>query len=309
MRISARATVLVAVLLAVSALPATGVTNGNLDGDDHPFVGLMVLYGDPLEGEDLQALADNLGVDVNDLDPRFSNPLHRCSGTLVDETHYLTAGHCVTEGANNEDGTPAEGHAAVVWFHSDIQSMLGAVGYPFQPVLSDPLIVAGTPHAHPQYNDALFFLHDLGVVTLDEAVDSLGFGALPDLGVVDTLPRGRRDLPITAVGYGLQKASANPVHADKTRAERVRYRADLQIIDTKGTAGIPAGVAFATSGDKNTGGTCFGDSGGPNFINGTSIVAGVTSYGLNLNCGGVGGVYRVDASDDLEWLSAAFGLS
>ncbi|HEX9765559.1 MAG TPA: trypsin-like serine protease [Nitriliruptorales bacterium] len=301
---------IVATWIAVMALaaPALAVTNGTLDGDDHPYVGLMVLYGDPLEGEELQELADDLGVDVNDVDPRFSNPLHRCSGTLVSPTHYLTAGHCVTQGENLEDGSPNEGSAAVVWFHSDIQSQLDAVGYPFQPVLSDPLIVAGDPEAHPQYNDAAFYLFDLGIVLLEESVMGLGFGELPELGVVDTLPRGRKALAIEAVGYGLQKASANPVHASKTQADRVRYQADLQIIDDKGTAGVPAGTSFTTSGDKNTGGTCFGDSGGPNFVNGTNIVAGVTSFGLNLNCGGVGGVYRVDAVDDLDWLSAEFGL-
>ena len=57
------------------------------------------------------------------------------------------------------------------------------------------------------------------------------------------------------------------------------------------------------SNNANTGGTCFGDSGGPNFIDGSNVLAGVTSFGLNSTCGGTGGVYRVDRADDLDWLA------
>jgi len=61
------------------------------------------------------------------------------------------------------------------------------------------------------------------------------------------------------------------------------------------------------SNNHSTGGTCFGDSGGPNFIGKTNVVAGVTSFGMNGNCAGTGGVYRVDRSDDLGWLYTKFG--
>jgi secreted trypsin-like serine protease len=56
-----------------------------------------------------------------------------------------------------------------------------------------------------------------------------------------------------------------------------------------------------------TGGTCFGDSGGPNFIGTSNVVGGVTSFGKNGNCAGTGGVYRVDRADDLGWLNEEFG--
>jgi len=66
--------------------------------------------------------------------------------------------------------------------------------------------------------------------------------------------------------------------------------------------------ALLLSNNAAAGGTCFGDSGGPNFKGNTNIVAGVTSFGLNWTCGGTGGVYRVDRSDDLTWL-ATFGVA
>ena len=61
------------------------------------------------------------------------------------------------------------------------------------------------------------------------------------------------------------------------------------------------------SNNHATGGTCFSDSGGPNFIGDSNVVGGVTSYGLNGNYSSIGGVYRVDRADDLNWL-ATFGL-
>ena len=62
------------------------------------------------------------------------------------------------------------------------------------------------------------------------------------------------------------------------------------------------------SNNHSTGGTCFGDSGGPNFIGDSNVVGGVTSFGTTDTCKGHNGAYRVDQPDDLEWL-ATFGLT
>jgi hypothetical protein len=66
--------------------------------------------------------------------------------------------------------------------------------------------------------------------------------------------------------------------------------------------------AFLTSHDASRGGTCFADSGGPNFIGDPNVVGGVTSFGTTDTCKGHNGAYRVDQPDDLEWL-ATFGLA
>ena len=74
------------------------------------------------------------------------------------------------------------------------------------------------------------------------------------------------------------------------------------------TGELVGDFSILLSNNEYTGGTCFGDSGGPNFIGDTNVIAGVTSFGMNGNCAGTGGVYRVDQADDLNWL-ATFGVT
>jgi len=47
-----------------------------------------------------------------------------------------------------------------------------------------------------------------------------------------------------------------------------------------------------------SGGTCFGDSGGPDLLGATSTVLGVNSYVTNVNCSGVGYSQRIDIPDN-----------
>lgn len=53
------------------------------------------------------------------------------------------------------------------------------------------------------------------------------------------------------------------------------------------------------------GGTCFGDSGGPSYLNG--YLTTVTSYGYTSNCRYIGGYQRVDIPVVQNWL-AKFGV-
>jgi secreted trypsin-like serine protease len=73
--------------------------------------------------------------------------------------------------------------------------------------------------------------------------------------------------------------------------------------------GFTGDFSLLLSNNASTGRTCFGDSGGPNFIGDSNVRAGVTSYGLNGNCVGTGGVYRLDRSWTLEWPSEEFGIT
>jgi V8-like Glu-specific endopeptidase len=220
-------------------------------------------------------------------DDANGNPLWRCSGTLLSPTLFLTAGHC----------TEAPAASATIWFDADVESGIPANGYPFD---GD---VDGETFTHPQYDPNAFFLYDLGVVVLDDPVFMDEYGVLPELDVLDAMKtqRGKQDVTFTAVGYGLQRI--NPVFVESERVRMVAYPHLIQI----NAPGFTGDFSLLLSNNHSTGGTCFGDSGGPNFINKSNVVGGVTSFGLNGNCAGTGGVYRVDRADDLDWLYGEFG--
>ncbi|WP_336922511.1 trypsin-like serine protease [Aquipuribacter sp. SD81] len=257
------------VLGAAVAAPAAAITRGgSLDGQDHPYVGIMVSSTYDADGELV--------------------PQSRCSGSLISPTVYVTAGHC-TFGADSVE----------IWFETTLEPTPADFGYPYEGATS----VTGTPYTHPEYDDAAFYLHDLGVVVLDEPVELDRYAELPQVGVVDTLPKGRNGAVVTAVGYGLQAASSNPVQPERNVAELTRYQADLFVLNTQGAngAGTASGnQSILLSGDAKHGGTCFGDSGGPALV-GDTLVS-VNSYGLNGNCAGVGGMFRIDQERELGFI-------
>ena len=124
------AILLAAVLVFSTVGLAAAVTDGEPDGDGHPFVGLMVA-----QDED-------------------GNPLWRCTGTLISPTVFLTAGHCTESPAAHVE----------IWFDADVESGIPDNGYPFNGQ------VGGTPYTHPDYDPDAFVLRDVGVVVLDEEV-------------------------------------------------------------------------------------------------------------------------------------------
>ena len=255
---------LVLAMMVLTISPASGVTNGDLDGEDHPHVVLLLM-------------------DVG------GQPAFRCSATLLSPTVVLTAGHCT----NNFPGAPFTGMR--VFTESDVDN--GNNNYPFAGPNS---VEAVSWAAHPDYETAPFFVNDVGVVILEApGVTGLGeYGVLPDVDSLDQLKtrRGKQDVTFTAVGYGLQQI--NPVFV---QADRVRMVANPKLNQIN-TPGFTGDFSLLLSNNHSTGGTCFGDSGGPNFLGDSNIVAGVTSFGLNGNCAGTGGVFRTDRQNVLDFV-------
>ena len=66
--------------------------------------------------------------------------------------------------------------------------------------------------------------------------------------------------------------------------------------------GFTGDFSLLLSNNTSTGGTCFGDSGGANFLGDSNVIAAVTSFGLNPNCGGTGGVFRLDRQNVLDFI-------
>ena len=275
---------LVLVMVLVTVTGVLAVTDGELDDGRHPSVGLMAAFNAEGEYE------------------------WRCSGTLISPTIFLTAGHCTEEPAAN----------AKIWFDDDVESIscpyVDGVGYTEcdpnkYPWGGGDSHIASNIYTHPDYYNYPWFMKDLGVVVLNEPyiLDENEYGVLPQLDQLDSMKTKRhfKDNYFTAVGYGLQESF--PTAAEwKDVAVRVRMVSYPHLIQIN-TPGFTGDFSLLLSNNTKTGGTCFGDSGGPNFIGDSNVIAGVTSFGMNPTCAGTGGVYRVDRADDLDWLYSEFG--
>lgn len=220
-----------------------------------------------------------------------NGPAWRCSGTLLSPTLFLTAGHC-TDGAV----------AARVWFDDDLTAN---AEYPFSGATS----YDGVPIQNPAYGQGFPNTGDVGLVQLTEAVPASvvsQYGVLAPIGYLDDFAtqRGQKDTMFRAVGYGLQQV------VPSLSAERVRYTSVSRLSNLRNalTDGYNIQLTEDAGGGNNTGGTCFGDSGGPIFHpEGSNQVVAVVSFGLNQNCVGVGYHYRVDTTAARSFLNPYLG--
>lgn len=271
--------IVVAVVLALAlgvAGIANAITNGEPDAGRHPYVGLLIFdsYEEGCDG----------------------GPCWRCSGALIAPDVVLTAGHC-TDGAV----------AARVWFDEDVT--YDNVPFPLYPYGGPGSgAIEGTPYTNPKYRSEenpygggnglpAFSYRDIGVVVLDEPVDVGGMAELPDAGVVDTL-KNKTDIDL--VGYGVQEQ----VHGGGPpywTGLRVRLYAPSKLVSGEFVHSAEF-MRLSLNPGGGKGGTCFGDSGGPDLLGGTDTVLAVNSYVTNYNCAGVGYSSRVDIPEILEWI-------
>ncbi len=266
-------TLLLTLGLTFSMVASAGaVTDGELDGNGHPAVVLLLMEVD-------------------------GAPAFRCSGTLLSATVLLTAGHCA--------GAPGEFSGMRVFWDSDVQAGIGTTNnYPFGGLNS---VEAVSWAAHPLYPTAPFFVHDVGVVVLAAPgvpnTTGYAYGTLPSVNEFDAFKtkRGLDKVWFTSVGYGLQQSFPDAASWKESNT-RTRYVAHPKLIQIN--TGFTGDGSLLLSNNANTGGTCFGDSGGPNFLRDTSVVAGITSFGINGNCAGTGGVFRTDRQDVLDFINS-----
>ena len=272
-------------MIGWSIAPAHAITYGQPDAGEHPYVGFMIYFVPSAPGW-------------------FS-----CTGTLLDEDTFLTAGHCVFDiGVDGADSAPSGG--TDVWVTFDETETLAdwpaRADFPDEASLyaarsawldANPQYTSGTAFPSPDYDDFASFPvnHDVGVVELDEPQAMQTYGELAPLGTAEALagtPKLRNTNLVETVGYGIQSVQPHPAEIES------RFKSTSRIVEISGNQSTSGNLHTSNNPSKSggIGGSCFGDSGGPVFVNNTNQVIAVVSYGPSKTCHGADYSWRVDTA-------------
>lgn len=191
-----------------------------------------------------------------------------CSGTLISPTVFVTAAHC-------DEGT-------------------SQVTVTFDPAYeAGDKTYTGTWHADPLFSQKQDDPHDLAVVVFDKPIKGITPARLPAAGSLANLPGTQQ---FTSVGYGAYEVTNQP------GGHRFLYD-DVRMV-AMGTlnATNPAWLRISMNPATDNGGTCYGDSGGPNFLGTTDVLAATTITG-DYVCRATNVVYRLDTPSARAFLS------
>jgi hypothetical protein len=224
-----------------------------------------------------------------------------CSGTLITPNVFLTAGHCTS--FFTQDLEP-NGWTAYVSFDGSI---------PFGDLTSNTSNLVGVSEVvtNPNFNRSQSDPGDIGVLILDSNVPGLTPAALPTCGLLDQLraQNGLKSAVFTPVGYGVQNRVVGggvPFFQDLNPVPRMFAFSSFNSLN-------PGYLRLSQNPSTGNGGTCFGDSGGPNFftVNGQQLIAAITITG-DLVCRSTNVDYRLDTSSAqgfFAYVNTTFGTS
>ncbi|HEX6289114.1 MAG TPA: trypsin-like serine protease [Herpetosiphonaceae bacterium] len=191
-----------------------------------------------------------------------------CTGTLISSTVFLTAAHC-------DEGTSR----VTVTFDSAYQD--GDKTY------------SGSWYADPQYGHDQSDPHDIAVVVFDQPIKGITPARLPAAGSLSNLSGSQQ---FTSVGYGAYEVTNEP------GGHRYLYN-DVRMVATGTLNSINAAwLRISMNPATGNGGTCYGDSGGPNFLGTTDIVAATTITGDAI-CRSTNVTYRLDTPSARAFLA------
>jgi secreted trypsin-like serine protease len=196
-----------------------------------------------------------------------------CSGSLISPTVFLTASHCTAfvESTGQKD----------IWVT-------------FDPSFdSRSKLLHGTMHTNPLFNQTQSDSQDIAVIVLDQPVKGITPVKLTDEGLLDRMKaagtlNGTR---FTSVGYGTQEPQQAPGGIQNA------FDGQRRFVDGEFNALNPTYLRISQNVHTSSGGTCSGDSGGPQFLGAgadeTNTVVSITITG-DLFCYATNIDYRLD---------------
>lgn len=225
-----------------------------------------------------------------------------CTGTLITANVFLTASHCTQYFTNT---LAPQGYTAYVSFDRSL---------PFgdkTDLKKTKLLAVSYVVTNPNYNQSQSDSGDIGALILQTPVRGITPATLPTCGLLDQLAaqNGLNNAVFTAVGYGLQNrvvGGGMPYFQDVNPIPRMYSFSSFNSLN----GGY---IRLSQNPATGNGGTCYGDSGGPNFLtlNGQLILAAITITG-DTACRSTNVDYRLDtpsAQGFLAYVNAAYGTS
>lgn len=261
------------IVIALGAAPAVGIVYGEPDNGEHPYVGSIVAY--------VPALS--------------SVPFQACTGTLVPgagdysgEDVLVTAAHCLV----GWDFLDQYGEWEIlVTFDETIQDISTGTFYD------------GTLVPHPNFPaNAASNTYDIGVIVLNDN-PGVGYGRLPEHGVLDDMKADHilREQTFTAVGYGTVRETRKMAF-QSILDNQTRNKGDQEALSL-----TDAWLTLSMNEATGNSGTCYGDSGGPHFFEGTNVIASITVTG-DAQCKATDQTYRLDSEYSQDFLAQFVAL-
>jgi secreted trypsin-like serine protease len=217
----------------------------------------------------------NVGAMMAFWDPSTPNTLQElCTGTLIAPRLFLTAAHC-TDFLLHDLGITD------VWVT-------------FSPDSSQGPYVHGVMHQSPLFPGPSSDPHDIAVIVLDEAV-SEPLATLPSIGQLDRMRDAKtlnQSTAFTAVGYG----DGSRLHSPGSGAHPFFFDGFRWFATSFFNSLSASWLRLTQNGSVGAGGTCAGDSGGPDFL-GTSNVIAATTIGGDNTCVSTNVDYRMDTAE------------
>ena len=224
-----------------------------------------------------------------------------CSGTMITSNVFLTASHCTIF---FQQDLALRGYTAYV-------SLDGSI--PFGDLTSNKtkLLAVSQVVTNPNYNQSQSDSGDIGALILQSNVHGVTPATLPACGLLDQLAaqNGLKNAVFNGVGYGVQNRVVGggvPFFQDINPIPRMYSFSSFNSLN----GGY---IRLSQNPSTGNGGTCFGDSGGPDFmtLNGQRILAAITITGDSV-CRSTNVDYRLDttsAQGFLAYVNAAFGTA